>query len=80
MSYKITKTHIINNLIMLEYLVIIIIIRLFIIIKLINVENHLFLYFIVLIITERVVGLSIIISIIRTHDNDFLKSSIIIKF
>nr|ALC75991.1 NADH dehydrogenase subunit 4l [Bemisia afer] len=79
LSYSLTKTHIMNNLIMLEYLVMMIIISLFMMVKLMNIETHLVLYFIVLMITESVVGLSMMISMIRTHGNDFLKSTMIMK-
>lgn len=77
--YLVSKINIINRLIMIEYISIIVIITMMILIKTINIENHNILYFIILMITERVLGLSILIRIIRTHGNDFLKSSRVLK-
>nr|YP_009027751.1 NADH dehydrogenase subunit 4L [Bemisia afer]AHC02244.1 NADH dehydrogenase subunit 4L [Bemisia afer] len=78
--YSMMKTHVMNNLITIEFMVVTVIVGLFMVIKVMNFENHLVLYFIVLMITESIVGLSMMISMIRTHGNDFLKSSSIVKF
>lgn len=78
--YIITKTHIINNLIIIEFASVLLIVLILKILNIIVIEIHLRFYFIVLIITERIAGLSILITTIRTHGNDFLKSSIVLKF
>ena len=77
--FLITKTHVINRLIIIEYLSLIVIVSITLFIKLINLENYNILYFMILLITESVIGLSILISIIRTHGNDFIKSSTVLK-
>lgn len=77
--YLTTKTHIINRLIIIEYITLIVLISITLLVKVINLENHNILYFIILLVTERVIGLSILIRIIRTHGNDFIKSSAVIK-
>nr|AXE73257.1 NADH dehydrogenase subunit 4L [Bemisia tabaci] len=77
--YLVSKMNMINSLIMIEYISIMVIITMMILIKTVNMENHNVLYFIILMITESVLGLSILISMIRTHGNDFMKSSSVLK-
>nr|ALR69298.1 NADH dehydrogenase subunit 4L [Bemisia tabaci] len=79
MLYLITKTHIINSLIIIEYITLMVLISMTLLIKTMNLENHNILYFIILLVTESVIGLSILISMIRTHGNDFMKSSAVMK-
>jgi len=78
--YIFRKTHIIRNLIIIEYLVILMILTIFLILTNIKIENFIVLYLLIITISERIIGLSILISIIRTHSNDFIKSTTIIKF
>nr|AIG20058.1 NADH dehydrogenase subunit 4L [Bemisia tabaci complex sp. Asia I]ALR69272.1 NADH dehydrogenase subunit 4L [Bemisia tabaci] len=79
MIYLISKTHVINSLIIIEYISLMVLISMTLFIKIMNLENHNVLYFMILIITESVIGLSILISMIRTHGNDFMKSSTVLK-
>nr|ALR69336.1 NADH dehydrogenase subunit 4L [Bemisia tabaci]ATJ03340.1 NADH dehydrogenase subunit 4L [Bemisia tabaci] len=79
MIYLINKAHIINSLIIIEYISLMVIISMTLFIKIMNLENHNILYFMILLITESVIGLSILISMIRTHGNDFMKSSTVLK-
>ena len=79
-TYIFRKTNVINNLILIEFIAISITIVLFKILINTEIENFIILYFITLIICERIVGLSIIIAIIRTHGNTQVKSLNIIKF
>nr|ALR69400.1 NADH dehydrogenase subunit 4L [Bemisia tabaci]ATJ03288.1 NADH dehydrogenase subunit 4L [Bemisia tabaci]AXE73231.1 NADH dehydrogenase subunit 4L [Bemisia tabaci]AXE73244.1 NADH dehydrogenase subunit 4L [Bemisia tabaci]AXI95941.1 NADH dehydrogenase subunit 4L [Bemisia tabaci] len=79
MIYLVSKMNMISSLIMIEYISIMVIITMMILIKTVNMENHNVLYFIILMITESVLGLSILISMIRTHGNDFMKSSSVLK-
>nr|ALR69361.1 NADH dehydrogenase subunit 4L [Bemisia tabaci] len=79
MIFLITKTHVINSLIIIEYLSLMVIVSMTLFIKLMNLENYNILYFMILLITESVIGLSILISMIRTHGNDFMKSSTVLK-
>nr|ALR69323.1 NADH dehydrogenase subunit 4L [Bemisia tabaci] len=79
MIYLITKTHVINSLIIIEYLTLMVLVSMTLLIKIMNLENHNILYFMILLVTESVVGLSILISMIRTHGNDFMKSSAVLK-
>ncbi|YP_086808.1 NADH dehydrogenase subunit 4L (mitochondrion) [Bemisia tabaci] len=79
MVYLISKMHIINSLIIIEYISIMVIILMMIFVKSMTLENHNVLYFMILLITESVLGLSILVSMIRTHGNDFLKSSTVLK-
>lgn len=77
--YLINKNHLFNNLVIIEYLTILILITFFIYIIRIKLEIYLIIYFVILRICERIIGLSILISLIRTHRNDYLKSLSIIK-
>nr|ALR69426.1 NADH dehydrogenase subunit 4L [Bemisia tabaci] len=77
--FLISKMHIINSIIIIEYISIMLIVSMMIFVKLVNLENHNILYFLILLITESVLGLSILISMIRTHGNDFMKSSAVLK-
>nr|ARJ63879.1 NADH dehydrogenase subunit 4L [Bemisia emiliae] len=79
MLYLINKTHIINSLIIIEYITLMVLVLMTLLIKIMNLENHNILYFIILLVTESVVGLSILIGMIRTHGNDFMKSSAVTK-
>nr|YP_009227726.1 NADH dehydrogenase subunit 4L [Aleurocanthus spiniferus]AHY04221.1 NADH dehydrogenase subunit 4L [Aleurocanthus spiniferus] len=73
--YSMNKTHTINNLIMLEFAVMST--SLFMFMNLVNMNNELYLmfFFLILMITESILGLSILILMIRTHSNDYLKSA-----
>nr|AOS49775.1 NADH dehydrogenase subunit 4L [Aleurocanthus camelliae] len=73
--YSMNKTHTINNLIMLEFVVMAT--SFFMFMNLANMNNELYLmfFFLILMITESILGLSILIMMIRTHSNDYLKSA-----
>nr|QPB46186.1 NADH dehydrogenase subunit 4L [Bemisia tabaci] len=77
--YLISKVHIINSLIIIEYISVMVVVSMMTFIKIMSLENHNMLYFMILLITESVLGLSILISMIRTHGNDFLKCSAVLK-
>lgn len=73
------KNHALHRLILIEFLALTAVIALIGLTSAIKIENQTLMYVLVLIISERVVGLSIMIRIIRTHGNDMLMSSSIIK-
>lgn len=78
--YVFNKYHIINNLIICEYIVTIIMIIVFKITRMIQLENYLVIFILVVTISESVVGLCLIVNLIRTHRNDFIKTITLIKF
>lgn len=78
--YIFNKYHVFNNLIIAEFIVISILFYLFKMIFIIKIENYTIIFILIVIITERVLGLSLIVNLIRTHSNDFIKTITIIKF
>nr|YP_010128470.1 NADH dehydrogenase subunit 4L [Aleyrodes shizuokensis]QPO06180.1 NADH dehydrogenase subunit 4L [Aleyrodes shizuokensis] len=78
--YMFLKNHIINNLIIIEYLIILTILIMFNMLMIMKMENFLILYLLITAISESIIGLSMLISMIRTHSNDFMKSLSVMKF
>nr|YP_026061.1 NADH dehydrogenase subunit 4L [Aleurodicus dugesii]AAS77751.1 NADH dehydrogenase subunit 4L [Aleurodicus dugesii] len=78
--YIMNKNNLMKNLILIEFMILSIIIIFFMF--LINMKMQFFLIFMFLIvsITESIIGISIIISMIRTHNNEFMMSISIMKY
>lgn len=69
-SYK----HLLNILLRLEFIVLCLFIHLFIYLNIFNFEQYFRIYFLVFRVCEGVLGLSILVSIIRSHGNDYFLS------
>jgi NADH-ubiquinone oxidoreductase chain 4L len=69
-SYK----HLLNLLLRLEFIVLSLFIFLFIYLNFINFEQYFRVFFLVFSVCEGVLGLSILVSIIRSHGNDYFFS------
>nr|YP_010999050.1 NADH dehydrogenase subunit 4L [Pealius mori]WPM91808.1 NADH dehydrogenase subunit 4L [Pealius mori]CAD5105725.1 NADH dehydrogenase subunit 4L [Pealius mori] len=78
--YVFNKYHVFNNLIIAEFIVISILFYIFKMIFLMKMENYTVMFILIIMITESVLGLSLMVNLIRTHSNDFMKSMTIIKF
>lgn len=66
-SYK----HLLNILLRLEFIVLCLFIFLFFYLNFLNFEQYFRIYFLVFSVCEGVLGLSILVSIIRSHGNDY---------
>jgi NADH-ubiquinone oxidoreductase chain 4L len=66
-SYK----HLLNILLSLEFIVLRLFIFLFFYLNFFNFEQYFRMYFLVFSVCEGVLGLSILVSIIRSHGNDY---------
>ena len=66
-SYK----HLLNILLRLEFIVLCVFIILFIYLILFNFEQYFRMFFLVFRVCEGVLGISILVSIIRSHGNDY---------
>jgi len=66
-SYK----HLLNILLSLEFIVLSLFIFLFFYLNLFNYEQYFRIFFLVFSVCEGVLGLSILVSIIRSHGNDY---------
>nr|YP_010254923.1 NADH dehydrogenase subunit 4L [Pealius machili]QUA05862.1 NADH dehydrogenase subunit 4L [Pealius machili] len=78
--YMFNKYHVFNNLIIAEFIVISILFYLFKMIFMMKMENYTIMFILIVMITESVLGLSLMVNLIRTHSNDFMKTMTIIKF
>jgi NADH-ubiquinone oxidoreductase chain 4L len=66
-SYK----HLLNMLLRLEFIVLCLFIFLFFYLNFLSFEQYFRMYFLVFSVCEGVLGLSILVSIIRSHGNDY---------
>lgn len=67
------RKHLLSILLRLEYIVLSLFLLLFIYLNIINYENFFRIIFLVFRVCEGVLGLSILVSIIRTHGNDYFQ-------
>ena len=74
-----TRKHLLCTLLSLEFIVLILFILLFFILNFINYERYFSIFFLTFCVCEGVLGLSILVSIIRTHGNDYFQSFSILQ-
>ena len=68
------RKHLLSILLSLEYIVLSLFYILFIYLNILNYENYFSIVFITFSVCEGVLGLSILVSIIRTYGNDYFQS------
>lgn len=68
------RKHLLSILLRLEYIVLVIFYLLFIYLNIINFERFFSIIFLTFRVCEGALGLSILVSIIRTHGNDYFQS------
>ncbi|KAH8411080.1 hypothetical protein KR222_003067, partial [Zaprionus bogoriensis] len=68
------RKHLLSILLRLEYIVLILFFILFIYLNLLNYENYFRIIFLTFSVCEGALGLSVLVSIIRTHGNDYFQS------
>ncbi|KAH8292666.1 hypothetical protein KR044_013163, partial [Drosophila immigrans] len=68
------RKHLLSILLRLEFIVLILFFILFIYLNLIRYENYFSIIFLTFSVCEGALGLSILVSIIRTHGNDYFQS------
>lgn len=68
------RKHLLSILLSLEYIVLSLFFILFIYLNIINYENYFSIVFLTFRVCEGVLGLSILVSIIRTYGNDYFQS------
>lgn len=66
--------HLLINLLSLEFMVLRIFLFILIILSFININLYILIVFLVFAVCEGALGLSILVSIIRTHGNDYFQS------
>nr|YP_087050.1 NADH dehydrogenase subunit 4L [Tetraleurodes acaciae]AAU14155.1 NADH dehydrogenase subunit 4L [Tetraleurodes acaciae] len=80
MMFVINKTHMMTNLMIAEFMAVSASLIAFWKMTSLSIELFVAMFTMVLLIAESVVGLSMLISIIRTQTNDYLKSSSVLKY
>nr|QNV49146.1 NADH dehydrogenase subunit 4L [Drino sp. PH-2020] len=68
------RKHLLSMLLSLEYIVLSLFLFLFIYLTMINYESFFSMMFLVFSVCEGTLGLSILVSMIRTHGNDYFQS------
>nr|YP_010731606.1 NADH dehydrogenase subunit 4L [Homoneura picta]WEW51824.1 NADH dehydrogenase subunit 4L [Homoneura picta]WGM80970.1 NADH dehydrogenase subunit 4L [Homoneura picta] len=68
------RKHLLSMLLSLEYIVLCLFLFLFIYLSLFNYENFFSMMFLTFSVCEGALGLSILVSMIRTHGNDYFQS------
>nr|QXG19016.1 NADH dehydrogenase subunit 4L [Chymomyza costata] len=68
------RKHLLSMLLSLEYLVLILFLLLFMYLNYMNFENYFSMMFLTFSVCEGALGLSILVSMIRTHGNDYFQS------
>ena len=68
------RKHLLSILLSLEFIVLILFFILFIYLNILNYENYFSIIFLTFRVCEGALGLSILVSIIRTHGNDYFQS------
>nr|AML26454.1 NADH dehydrogenase subunit 4L [Staphylinidae sp. BMNH 1274656] len=66
--------HFLMMLLSLEFIMMSLLLGLFFILKMYNYEMYFLMVFMIMVVSEGVLGLSILVSIIRTHGNDYYQS------
>nr|QXG19419.1 NADH dehydrogenase subunit 4L [Drosophila navojoa] len=68
------RKHLLSMLLTLEFIVLSLFLLLFIYLNLLNYENYFSMMFLTFSVCEGALGLSILVSMIRTHGNDYFQS------
>nr|YP_010277768.1 NADH dehydrogenase subunit 4L [Cylindromyia intermedia]UHY94309.1 NADH dehydrogenase subunit 4L [Cylindromyia intermedia] len=74
LTFVSNRKHLLSMLLSLEYIVLSLFLVLFIYLNLINYEFFFSMMFLTFSVCEGVLGLSILVSMIRTHGNDYFQS------
>lgn len=72
-TFVLTRKHLLCILLSLEFIVLILFILIFFYLNYINYERFFRIFFLTFSVCEGVLGLSILVSIIRTHGNDYFQ-------
>nr|QNN85699.1 NADH dehydrogenase subunit 4L [Bengalia sp. DZ-2020] len=73
-TFVMNRKHLLSMLLSLEYIVLSLFLMLFIYLNMLNYENFFSMMFLVFSVCEGALGLSILVSMIRTHGNDYFQS------
>lgn len=73
------RKHLLSTLLRLEFIVLVLFIFLFFILDVINFELYFSILFLTFSVCEGALGISILVSIIRTHGNDYFNSFSILQ-
>uniref|UniRef100_A0AAU7B9V3 NADH-ubiquinone oxidoreductase chain 4L n=1 Tax=Micropathus cavernicola TaxID=3073456 RepID=A0AAU7B9V3_9ORTH len=73
------RKHLLATLLSLEFIVLMLFLLLFNYLNLFNYELYFSMVFLTFAVCEGVLGLSILVSMIRTHGNDFFQSFVILQ-
>nr|QNE85462.1 NADH dehydrogenase subunit 4L [Nanna flavipes] len=68
------RKHLLSMLLSLEYIVLSLFLLLFVYLNMLNYENYFSMMFLTFSVCEGALGLSILVSMIRTHGNDYFQS------
>nr|YP_010968363.1 NADH dehydrogenase subunit 4L [Isomyia nebulosa]WNO18611.1 NADH dehydrogenase subunit 4L [Isomyia nebulosa] len=73
-TFVFNRKHLLSMLLSLEYIVLSLFLMLFIYLNMLNYENFFSMMFLIFSVCEGALGLSILVSMIRTHGNDYFQS------
>nr|YP_010693850.1 NADH dehydrogenase subunit 4L [Tachina punctocincta]WCD42080.1 NADH dehydrogenase subunit 4L [Tachina punctocincta] len=73
-TFVLNRKHLLSMLLSLEYIVLSLFLMLFIYLNMMNYENYFSMMFLIFSVCEGALGLSILVSMIRTHGNDYFQS------
>nr|YP_010894881.1 NADH dehydrogenase subunit 4L [Amiota yifengi]WJW73394.1 NADH dehydrogenase subunit 4L [Amiota yifengi] len=73
-SFVSNRKHLLSMLLSLEYIVLMLFFMLFIYLNMMNYENYFSMMFLTFSVCEGALGVSILVSLIRTHGNDYFQS------
>nr|WDE73850.1 NADH dehydrogenase subunit 4L [Lophosia sp.] len=74
LSFAMNRKHLLSMLLSLEYIVLSLFLMMFIYLNMINYEYFFITMFLTFSVCEGALGLSILVSMIRTHGNDYFQS------
>nr|AMH85483.1 NADH dehydrogenase subunit 4L [Eudasyphora canadiana] len=74
LTFVFNRKHLLSMLLSLEYIVLSLFLLLFIYLNMYNYENFFSMMFLTFSVCEGALGLSILVSMIRTHGNDYFQS------
>ncbi|ABY51632.1 NADH dehydrogenase subunit 4L (mitochondrion) [Aedes aegypti] len=74
-----SRKHLLCTLLSLEFMVLMLFMLLFLYLNFMNYESYFSMFFLTFCVCEGVLGLSILVSMIRTHGNDYFQSFSILQ-
>nr|YP_009560908.1 NADH dehydrogenase subunit 4L [Hydrotaea chalcogaster]QAB45341.1 NADH dehydrogenase subunit 4L [Hydrotaea chalcogaster] len=74
LTFVSNRKHLLSMLLSLEYIVLSLFLLLFIYLNMMNFENFFSMMFLTFSVCEGALGLSVLVSMIRTHGNDYFQS------